>query len=84
MLIQTRIQFLTVVSIQFYNFLLSVFKHGVILDITSEYSRPFVGRDVYHPYNERYILMWSAALDTLARSVLLEEDMYFNRGTFCS
>ena len=41
MLIQTCIQFLTFMGIQFYNFLLSVFGHGVIFGVTYEYSRPF-------------------------------------------
>jgi hypothetical protein len=44
----------------------------------------FLGRHVYHPYDEKYIFLRSATFDTLAKYVLLEEDMYFNRRTFSS
>ena len=51
MLIQTCTQFLTFMRIQTYNFLLSIFRHGVIFGVTSEYSRPFC--------NPRYVrLLW--------------------------
>jgi hypothetical protein len=43
----------------------------------------FVGRHICHRYDERYILVRSATFDTLARTVLPEEVMYFNRITFC-
>ena len=84
MLIQTRIQFITFVGLQFYNFLLSVSGHGVIFGFTSKHLDHFVSCHVCHPCDKRCILMWSTTFDTLVRYMLLEEAMYFNRGKFCS
>jgi hypothetical protein len=68
-----------------------------IFGITSEHSRPFFGPPYLHGYEERYILMPSAAFDTLSRPVLVhsaafdafatpllpEEVMYLNKVVFC-
>jgi hypothetical protein len=68
-----------------------------IFGVTSEHSRPFCGPPYLHGYEERYILMPSAAFDTLARPILVhsaafdalatpllpEEVMYLNRVAFC-
>jgi hypothetical protein len=79
------------------------FSLDVVADSTYLASPPnipdlYVGRHIFHHYDERYILMRSATFDTLFRSVLMrsatfdtlsrpvfpEESMYFNIITFFS
>jgi len=71
-LIQMPIQYLTLIGIQFYNFLLSVFGHGVIFGVTSEHSTPFCGPPCLPPlrrkiYSDAICSIWYTCRTCAAR-----------------